>query len=121
MDMMWPDVPSGDLGFSLGANGLPGGPVVKNLSANTGGTGSIPGSGRSLEKDMATHSSILVWESHEQGSLAGCSPGGQRVRYDLLAEHTRMHWELMYSWRWDKCRHLVDCLTARQSKNHTIV
>ena len=47
MDMMWPDVPSGDIGFSLGANGLRGGPVVKNLSANTGGMGSFPGLGRS--------------------------------------------------------------------------
>ena len=27
----------------------------------TGDTGSIPGSGRSLEEDMATHSSILAW------------------------------------------------------------
>jgi len=36
--------------------------VVKNLSANTGDTrdmGLIPGSGRSLEKGMATHSSGL--------------------------------------------------------------
>jgi len=32
------------------------------MSANAGDTGSIPGSGRSLEKKMATHSSILAWE-----------------------------------------------------------
>ena len=36
--------------------------MVKNLPANAGDTGSIPGSGRSLEKEMATHSSILAWE-----------------------------------------------------------
>ena len=39
--------------------------MVKNPPANTGDTrdtGSILGSGRSLEKEMATHSSILVWE-----------------------------------------------------------
>ena len=44
--------------------GFPGGSVVKNLPANTGDKGSIPGSGRSPtpEKEMATHSSILAWE-----------------------------------------------------------
>ena len=38
--------------------------MVKNLPANaedTGDEGSIPGSGRSLEEEMATHSSILAW------------------------------------------------------------
>ena len=39
-------------------------PVVKNPPANAGDAGdtsSIPGLGRSLEKEMATHSSILAW------------------------------------------------------------
>ena len=39
------------------------GSVVKNLPANAGDTGdvgSIPGSGRSLEEEMATHASILA-------------------------------------------------------------
>ena len=43
--------------------GSPGDSVVKNPPANAGATGdmgSIPGSGRSLEKEMATHSSILA-------------------------------------------------------------
>ena len=38
--------------------------MVKNSTANAGDVrdmGSIPGSGRSLEKGMATHSSILAW------------------------------------------------------------
>ena len=36
--------------------------MVKNLPANAGDTGSIPGSGRCpLEKGMTTHSSILAW------------------------------------------------------------
>ena len=35
--------------------------VVKNLPAKAGEAGSIPGLGRSLEKDKATHSSILAW------------------------------------------------------------
>ena len=37
-------------------------PVVKNLSASAGDVGSIPGWGGPLEKEMATHSSILAWE-----------------------------------------------------------
>ena len=36
--------------------------MVKNPSANAGDVGSIPGSGRSLQKEMATHSSISPWE-----------------------------------------------------------
>ena len=36
--------------------------VIKNPPANTGrDVGSIPGLERSLEKGMATHSSILAW------------------------------------------------------------
>ena len=38
---------------------------------------------RSLGEDMATHSSILTWESHGQRSLAGYSPRGcKRARHD---------------------------------------
>ena len=40
---------------------IPGGLVVKNPPAHTGDVGSIPGLGRSPEKEMATHSSILAW------------------------------------------------------------
>jgi len=35
---------------------------VKKSVCNAGDPGSIPGSGRFLEKEMATHSSILAWE-----------------------------------------------------------
>ena len=38
------------------------GSVVKNPPANAGDLGLIPGLGRPLEKEMATHSSILAWE-----------------------------------------------------------
>ena len=41
--------------------GFSGDSAVKSLPANAGDVGSIPGSGRSLEKEMATHSSILAW------------------------------------------------------------
>ena len=40
---------------------FPGGSVVKSLPANAGDPGSIPVSENPLEKEMATHSSILAW------------------------------------------------------------
>ena len=43
--------------------GFPGGSVVENPPANAGDMGSIPGWGDPLEKEMATHSSILAWET----------------------------------------------------------
>ena len=39
-----------------------------------------------LEKGMATHSSILAWESHEDRSLAGCSPWGRKELDDLVTK-----------------------------------
>ena len=37
--------------------------MVKNMAANAGDTGLIPGLGiNPLEEEMATHSSILAWE-----------------------------------------------------------
>ena len=41
--------------------GFPGGSDGKESTCSAGDQGSIPGSGRSLEKGMATHSSILAW------------------------------------------------------------
>ena len=42
---------------------FPGGSDGKEYTCNAGDVGSIPGSGRSsLDKQMATHSSILAWE-----------------------------------------------------------
>ena len=46
--------------------------MVKNLPANAGDAGSIPGLGRSLQKEMATHTSVLAWKSpwsEEPGKL----------------------------------------------------
>ena len=54
--------------------GFPGGSVVKNLPASAGDIHSIPGLGRSLEKEMATYSSILAWEILWAESLVGCRP-----------------------------------------------
>ena len=39
-----------------------GGSYGKESACTAGDPGSIPGLGRSLEKGMATHSSILAWE-----------------------------------------------------------
>ena len=36
--------------------------MVKNSPANAGQVGLMSGSGRSSEKETATHSSILAWE-----------------------------------------------------------
>ena len=36
--------------------------VVKNLPANAGDMGTIPGMGKSPEGGMVTHSSILAWK-----------------------------------------------------------
>ena len=35
---------------------------MKNPHSNAGDVGSVPGGEESLEKEMATHSSILAWE-----------------------------------------------------------
>ena len=51
--------------------------MVKNLPANTGDISLIPGLARFLGEDMATCSSILVWEI-EPGGLQ--SMGSQRLR-----------------------------------------
>ena len=60
--------------------------MIKNVPANAGDSGdggSIPGSGRSLEEEMATHSSILAvkitW-TEEPGGLQFI--GSQKVRHD---------------------------------------
>ena len=60
--------------------------VVENLPASAGdlsGAGSIPGSGRSLEKEMSTRFSILAWKTlwtEEPGGLQ--SMQWQRVGHD---------------------------------------
>ena len=61
--------------FKTIRKGFPGGSVVKNLLANTrdaGDASSTQGSERSMEEEMATHSSILAWkmpQTEEPGRL----------------------------------------------------
>ena len=68
----------------------------KESACNAGDAGLIPGSGRSLEEDKETHSSILAWRipwTEEPGGLQ--SIGSQKVRHDL---HTHTYfWSLMPS------------------------
>ena len=66
--------------------------MVKNLLANAGDTGLTLGKEDPLEKEMAAHSSILVWEilwTEETGGLQ--SMGSQRVRHNLTIEHACTH------------------------------
>ena len=75
--------------------GFPGDSVVKNLPANAGDVQKIrvlslvqedP-----LEKEMATHSSILAWEiplTEEPGSY---SPWGCRVGQDLVTKQQQLY------------------------------
>ena len=62
---------------------FPGDTVVKNPPANAGDARevcSIPGSERSLEEEMATHSSTLAWEIPETKEPGGLqSIGSQRM------------------------------------------
>ena len=44
------------------SQGFPGGSVVKNLPANAGDKGLIPGTGRSPGEGNGAHSSILAWK-----------------------------------------------------------
>ena len=70
--------------------------MVKNLPANEGEAGSIPGWEDPLEKEMATHSSILAWEipwTEEPGGLQ--SVGLQWVGHDLVTEQTH-HTDLVF-------------------------
>ena len=61
--------------------------VVKNLPANAGDTGLIPGSGRSPGEKNGNPLSILVWEilwMEELGRLQ--SMGFQRIGHDLATK-----------------------------------
>ena len=62
---------------------FPSGSDGKASAFNARDPGSIPGLGRSLEKEMATHSSILAWRipwTEEPGRLQPTGP--QKVGHD---------------------------------------
>ena len=76
------------------AKGFLGGSDGKESACNVGDLGSVPGLGRSLEKEMATHSGILAWRipwtSVHECSLAGYSPEG-RKESDMTGQLTQAH------------------------------
>ena len=53
-------------------------PEVKASAYSAGDLGSIPGSGRSLEKVMAPTPVFLPGKSHGQRNLVGYSPWGRK-------------------------------------------
>ena len=65
------------------------GSKVKESACNAGDPGLIPGLGY-LEKEMATHSSILAWRIHGQGRLAGYSPWGCK-KLDMTEQEKHTH------------------------------
>ena len=69
---------------------LPGGSVVKNPLTNAGDMGSILGQEDLLEKEMATHSSIVAWRSpwtEEPGRPQ--SMGSLKAGQDWATEHAK--------------------------------
>ena len=52
----------------LKGRGFPGGSDSEESAHNAGDPGSIPGSGRSLEEEVATHSSVLAWRIPGMGA-----------------------------------------------------
>ena len=69
--------------------GFPHGSDSKESACSVEDLSLIPGLGKSLEKKMATHSSILAWKiprAEEHGGL--WSMGSQRVGHDLVTNTT---------------------------------
>ena len=52
------------------------------IKTSAGDPGSIPELGKSLEKGMTIHSSILAWKIPRTEELVGYSPQGHRVGHD---------------------------------------
>ena len=67
-------------------------PDGKESASKAGDLGSIPGSGRSLEKGMATPPVFLPGESHGQKSLVGYSPWGHKES-DMTEQLTHTYGE----------------------------
>ena len=66
------------------------------LMQEMGDVSPIPGSGRSLGGENATHSSILAWTFHGQRSLVGYRPWGHKQ--PNMTEHAHTHTLLRQHW-----------------------
>ena len=78
-------------GLILPAMEFPDGSDYKESASNAGDPGLIPGLGRFLEKEMATHSSILPWRILWTKELVQ-SMGLQRVRWDCKKSDIHDKW-----------------------------
>ena len=97
--------------FSVGLQGFPGGSVVKNLPANDGDWGSIPGWGRSLGEGNGNPLQYSCLENpmeEEPGGLQ--SMGSQRAGYKQATEHERMHCRCINVLFWTKLRSYIQFL-----------
>ena len=70
--------------------------VVKNTPAYAGDVkdaGSIPGLGRSLEKEMAHHSSILAWRGAWPATVHGVAKGWTQL--SIHSEHIQQSHQIL--------------------------
>ena len=68
--------------------------MVNNPPAKAGfarDAGSIPGLGRCLEKEMATHSRILAWKIPWTEEPSRLQPNGVAKSWTQLSAHTHTH------------------------------
>ena len=74
----------------------PGGSVVKNLPAKQKMQVQYLGQEDPLEKEMATHSSVLVWRIPWTGEPGGYSPRGhKRVGHDLVTKKQQQQQQVL--------------------------
>ena len=70
-----------------------------------------------LEEDIATHSSILAWESHGQMSLVGPSPWCCRVRDDWVQAHTHTHKKFQFTLEGEIAKLILNHMEKPRSNN----
>ena len=71
--------------------GSTGGSVVKNLPANAGDVGLIPGLGKTPEKEIETYSSILAWKNPTDRGAWQAAVYGVEKGWRQLSNWTCMH------------------------------
>ena len=87
----------------ISSQGSPGGGAIKNLSVMLEMQVPSLGQGEPLEKEMATHSSIVAWKIPQTEKPSGLqSMGSKRVRHDLGI----------------KQQHLLPCAPAQTLSRH---
>ena len=109
------EVPKTSLSRDIPLKGFPNGSDSKEPACNPEDLGSIPGLGRSLEKRITTHSSILVWRipwAEEPGALQ--SMESQRVRHDWETNTHTHTWGILQFW---VSNHLVGHLPSALVRN----